>query len=701
MITHVAVSNDGSGLVTAELARDELDLDTSTLRFWHRVQGTQGGEWVPDTVAWAPHKQGLPVGALAYAPTQHAVVSTAPSRSFKLWVREADEEEAKGLKLSTLTVSQRDRLRRRSDRARQLAKKAGLDQNKAAHAAEKDEMDRLRQKKAADSIRWSCRSQCYWRDLPIGGASFSGDGAVLAVSYGPSITLWAPMASTLLAVLSPPTAGNALRCNSALSRPGLEWLASTPAGAALEVWEGECQEAGSRIRHACFLPDSPFVVAATVYEVQLWDVRACELQWTFDISSSGGGDSESSQADFVVSCVAPERFRDQFTGHARTSRFAVVCSAAQPTVEGAAAYGLEAASSSEAGSPGLPSSAGVVMLFEATSPAPVASWPVPASDTAPISRVETSPLRRGLSDLLNKARDAAAGNTSTSTSEGGTADGPQEKKRKTAKAGAEGKKSKGKGKDKDKDRSKTDATESKSDEEEATRSDGGRGKRMAAAFAASASSGFVLPHCEDTGTSDEVGGEWRAEMDDSLQHFHAVRYLEAQASCFRRRVLSVSFLSQDKASAALKATGTKPVAASCCGIVMTRADGRIACLVWDGRSSDASSVDRSSASAIAVAAGLELESSSVPLRDTAPSHGHAGAQTLARLTGAMGSIAGRVGASEDEGAAFSALPDVGQGRKDTSVLGAPSHLLAPLSQVFGEFIMAALPPALRSGAESA
>lgn len=422
VVTHVAVSNDGSSMATSEVARDELDAGTSTLRFWHKLPGVQGAGWVPDTVAHAPHKQGHPVGSLVYSPNQHAVVSTAPARSFKLWVRESDASDRQ-IKMSSLTVTQRDRMKRRADRARQLAKKAGLDPNRAARAAEKDELERVKQQRAADSIRWSCRSQCYWRDLPIGGASFSGDGAVLAVAYGPSVTLWAPMGGTLLGVLSPPPTVGVISPGGHGGQQGnVEGLLgqTSPAGAALQVWEEQRKQASARLRHVCLLPDSCFVVAATATQVQLWDVRSLEMLWCLDLGeqwegSIGGSEQAGSTGGFVVSCVTPERAKDQFTGHAAPSRFAVVLSAAQPTVvacqarAAAASAGDSADGSASAATP----CAGLVLLLSPSAPVPLATWRIPALVTPVTAPVvaggdSSSPLRPDLDEILEDARRLAS-----------------------------------------------------------------------------------------------------------------------------------------------------------------------------------------------------------------------------------------------------------------------------------------------------
>jgi len=251
------------------------------------------------------------MSALAYSPAQHAVVSAASHRTFKVWVLEQteDDEEGPGAK----TVAQRDRIARKVERARQLARKAGLDPAKAAEAAEQQELEKIRAKQ--QQVRWTCRSQAFWRDMPIGAAAFSGDGAVLAVSYGPSVTLWAPMTSTLLAVLSHPPA----MVPSMLELPKSADDQAVAAGSAtqfIQLWNKSRVAAAQRYVHTCFLPDSCLLVAATATDIQVWDVRSCEMLWTISSRKALSGHMASGRTPplMLVTSVAPEKLKDEFTG---------------------------------------------------------------------------------------------------------------------------------------------------------------------------------------------------------------------------------------------------------------------------------------------------------------------------------------------------------------------------------------------------
>lgn len=41
-----------------------------------------------------------------------------------------------------------------------------------------------------EGMRWVCESVGYFRSLPAECISFSSDGSILGVSFGPSLTLW-------------------------------------------------------------------------------------------------------------------------------------------------------------------------------------------------------------------------------------------------------------------------------------------------------------------------------------------------------------------------------------------------------------------------------------------------------------------------------------------------------------------------------
>jgi hypothetical protein len=44
---------------------------------------------------------------------------------------------------------------------------------------------------------WRCESVGFFRNLPTGDISFSADGSLMAVAFGPTLTVWVPETSEL------------------------------------------------------------------------------------------------------------------------------------------------------------------------------------------------------------------------------------------------------------------------------------------------------------------------------------------------------------------------------------------------------------------------------------------------------------------------------------------------------------------------
>jgi NET1-associated nuclear protein 1 (U3 small nucleolar RNA-associated protein 17) len=44
---------------------------------------------------------------------------------------------------------------------------------------------------------WRCESVGFFRSLPAGDISFSADGSLLAVTFGPTLTVWVPETNLL------------------------------------------------------------------------------------------------------------------------------------------------------------------------------------------------------------------------------------------------------------------------------------------------------------------------------------------------------------------------------------------------------------------------------------------------------------------------------------------------------------------------
>lgn len=50
--------------------------------------------------------------------------------------------------------------------------------------------------------KWTCEAVGFYRNLPAGQADFSDDGSLLAVGFGPNVTLWNPENNLLKRTLS-------------------------------------------------------------------------------------------------------------------------------------------------------------------------------------------------------------------------------------------------------------------------------------------------------------------------------------------------------------------------------------------------------------------------------------------------------------------------------------------------------------------
>ncbi|KAA0148946.1 hypothetical protein FNF29_02514 [Cafeteria roenbergensis] len=248
-VTHAAFSPDGRGLVTAECSTAPELRSKPCLRFW--TWSAARRRFVLSTKVAEAHRGDISV--LLHHPAAHAAVSAASARTFKVWQR-------------------RRRAAQRAGPARTAPRRKGAASDKAAIAAA--------EAAAAEPVySWSCRSVGFWRDEPISAGAWSGDGSLLALAYGSTVTLWQPLANTLRATLS----------KTAPNRPYLH-LAIPPGGTAL--------------------------AAATATEVQCWDLVAGALAWTVQGVSAR--------------CLTPEPASAGIGG----TRFAAVLSATDGSEDG-------------------------------------------------------------------------------------------------------------------------------------------------------------------------------------------------------------------------------------------------------------------------------------------------------------------------------------------------------------------------------
>jgi len=201
-VSHAAFSPDGRGLVTAEYSTAPTLRDKPALRFW--AWSASGRRFVLSTKVDEAHRGSVSV--LLHHPTAHAAVSAASARTFKVW-------------------------QRRRQQGQRSAPSAGRRKLKSEPAGPLE-----------PAFSWTCRSVGFWRDEPVTAGAWSGDGSLLALAYGSTVTLWQPLANTLRATLS----------KTAPDKPYLH-LAMPPGGTAL--------------------------IAATATELQCWDLVSGGLSW--------------------------------------------------------------------------------------------------------------------------------------------------------------------------------------------------------------------------------------------------------------------------------------------------------------------------------------------------------------------------------------------------------------------------------------
>jgi NET1-associated nuclear protein 1 (U3 small nucleolar RNA-associated protein 17) len=58
---------------------------------------------------------------------------------------------------------------------------------------------------------WRCESVGFFRSLPAGDVSFSADGSLLAVAFGPTLTVWVPETNLLKCSLTEVHSKNNIR----------------------------------------------------------------------------------------------------------------------------------------------------------------------------------------------------------------------------------------------------------------------------------------------------------------------------------------------------------------------------------------------------------------------------------------------------------------------------------------------------------
>lgn len=143
-VTKVSMNSDGHWMATVEHRDDGETSMEARLKFWHYDAVKQS--FCLNTSVELPHEGG--VTALAFQPSpdpqQQLAVTAGRDFKFRIW----------GLAESTSIY------------------KKGV-------------------------MVWRCESVGFFRSLPAGDVSFSGDGSLLAVTFGPTLTVWVPETNLL------------------------------------------------------------------------------------------------------------------------------------------------------------------------------------------------------------------------------------------------------------------------------------------------------------------------------------------------------------------------------------------------------------------------------------------------------------------------------------------------------------------------
>lgn len=138
-ITKAAVSYDGKWMVTVEMRKDQETCIELLLKFWQYKFNSR--QYSLNTCVQLPHTG--EITAVRFQPQsgeeqdkQYLLMTTGVDRKFRLW-----------------------------------------------SPVESDSIYR-------EGVIWKCESTGFYRDLPAGAASFSSDGSLLGVTFGPTLTIW-------------------------------------------------------------------------------------------------------------------------------------------------------------------------------------------------------------------------------------------------------------------------------------------------------------------------------------------------------------------------------------------------------------------------------------------------------------------------------------------------------------------------------
>ncbi|KAI9494003.1 hypothetical protein BDB00DRAFT_820388 [Zychaea mexicana] len=197
-VQHTAFLANGEWMATVDMRDDLVNTPEQHLKFWR---------WDPDTQSYALHTRvdkphAGKITSLTFNPASTTrnnrpmAITTSEDKTFKVWHFTSNLGTA-------------------------------YDRNEEA---------------------WTCRSiGLYRRDIPE-AASFSSDGSILTVAFGPLVTVWDPSENCIRQILAQPSE--------------------------------------EKIHTLHFVGDSPYLLAASETRITVWNMLTCTVWWSYKIQAS-------------------------------------------------------------------------------------------------------------------------------------------------------------------------------------------------------------------------------------------------------------------------------------------------------------------------------------------------------------------------------------------------------------------------------
>ena len=215
-VEHSCFTSDGSWLITVDHRVSEWETDECSLKFWQYDASAQ--RYCLHSRVDSPHSG--PITSLACHPRLPLVVTTSTDTRFKVWALGGSGSGAAG--------------------------------------------------DGAASYVWRCRSVGYYRGQPCSTAAFSPDGSVLAIGSGAVVSVWDPLANTLLFTLTHPID---------------------------DIETNDC------VKKVMFLQGTPLIVTLTNDRIVVWNLVSRAQWWSYAAEPSIAA-CDANSAVFAVALKA-------------------------------------------------------------------------------------------------------------------------------------------------------------------------------------------------------------------------------------------------------------------------------------------------------------------------------------------------------------------------------------------------------------